>query len=190
MFKNMNFAHNLKKLRVQHNLMQKEFADIIGVSASTISAYEKGQKVPSINIVKKISETFNVTTDWLIGLTDDLRSTDFLTFKGILKSLTAIIAELDGCLEIAPSELENEISLRFSYDLFADTDDKKKMVVNYLIEFKKVYDLYKAETIDYEMYNMWIEKKVKEYAENYYANVAAKVGDEGLDSLPEDSLPF
>ena len=40
------------------------------VSNSTISSYERGDIAPSIDVVIKVAETFNVSTDYLLGLSD------------------------------------------------------------------------------------------------------------------------
>ena len=62
------FSTNLKKLRQEHSLSQKDFGESISVSAMAISSYESGAKSPSIDTVYRIAETYNVSIDWLCGL--------------------------------------------------------------------------------------------------------------------------
>lgn len=61
----------IKSLRKEHNLNQMEFAKILNISNSTLSQYETGQRVPSDDIKIKIANHFSVSSDYLLGITDD-----------------------------------------------------------------------------------------------------------------------
>lgn len=56
----------LKELRVNRGLSQKELAEIFGVSNTTISMYESGQREPDFEITVKFADFFNVSTDYLL----------------------------------------------------------------------------------------------------------------------------
>jgi transcriptional regulator with XRE-family HTH domain len=62
----MSLAKKLVSLRKEHNLTQKELAKSIGVHFSHMSRYERGISLPSIDVVKKIAQVFNVSTDYLL----------------------------------------------------------------------------------------------------------------------------
>lgn len=47
---------------------QAEMAGVFGVSQSAYSAWERGAKEPSLSTVGTICQTFNVSSDWLLGL--------------------------------------------------------------------------------------------------------------------------
>ena len=57
----------LKELRTNRGLSQKELAEIVGVSNSTISMYEMGQREPDFATVVKFADFFGVSTDYLLG---------------------------------------------------------------------------------------------------------------------------
>ena len=61
------FAKNLKDLRNNKNISQRELAEIVGVTQVAISQYEKGESVPRINIAMKLAETLGVTCEELCG---------------------------------------------------------------------------------------------------------------------------
>lgn len=61
------FGERLKQLRTSLNMSQRDFAEKIGVTASALSTYEKGQKNPSILVAINIAAAFNVSLDWLCG---------------------------------------------------------------------------------------------------------------------------
>ena len=49
-------------------MTQSDLAERLGVTKSVISAYETGLRMPSYDILIKISRIFRVTTDYLLGL--------------------------------------------------------------------------------------------------------------------------
>ena len=57
----MELGEQLKKLREKLNISQDRFGKRIGVTGKTVSAYETGKIIPSLEILKKISEEYNVT---------------------------------------------------------------------------------------------------------------------------------
>ncbi len=64
------FAHRLKELREQKGLKQKELAKLINVSQKTISAYETGRAQPPMQTLQELAKIFDVTVDFLLGITD------------------------------------------------------------------------------------------------------------------------
>ncbi len=61
----------IKNLRERSGLNQKELALKLQIANSTMSQYESGQRIPSDDLKLKIAELFNVSTDYLLGRTDD-----------------------------------------------------------------------------------------------------------------------
>ena len=59
----------LKELREQKNLTQAQLSKILNISASTIGMYGQGRRFPDENLLKHISQYFNVSIDYLLGLT-------------------------------------------------------------------------------------------------------------------------
>ncbi len=49
-----------------HALSQLQMSDRLNMSQSTYSRYENGQTHPTSSTILKVSEEFNVTTDWLL----------------------------------------------------------------------------------------------------------------------------
>ncbi len=63
-------ARQLKKLKVI------EAAELLGISQPTLSAWETGNKAPSVEGVEKMADLYGVTTDFLLGRTDSEHSFD------------------------------------------------------------------------------------------------------------------
>ena len=58
---------NIKKLRLARGLNQVEFAKAMGVSKQCVSNWENDNVMPSIEMLVKIADFFNVTTDYVLG---------------------------------------------------------------------------------------------------------------------------
>ena len=61
----------LTKLRVKRGMTQKGLAQILNVTPSAVSGYETGRNSPSDEIKCKIAELFEISLDYLLGLTDE-----------------------------------------------------------------------------------------------------------------------
>ena len=63
---------NLKLLRKQHNLSQKEIGNIFHASQNTVSQWENGTRKPSYDIIQEIADYFDVSVDYLLGRQEQL----------------------------------------------------------------------------------------------------------------------
>ncbi|MCI6362869.1 helix-turn-helix domain-containing protein [Intestinimonas butyriciproducens] len=61
------FGELLAELRKDKSMTQHELADVLHVSAGTISNYETGVHFPDIEKLVNLADFFNVTTDYLLG---------------------------------------------------------------------------------------------------------------------------
>ena len=85
---------NIKSLRLSYNLSQVELASALGVRKQCISNWENDYIQPSVEMLIKIAKYFNVTTDYLLGLTgDNTVNMDGLTEKEIAH-IKLLIADL------------------------------------------------------------------------------------------------
>lgn len=62
------FCERLKELRKEKNLSTVALGKILIVSSSTISRWENGEILPSIDHLYNIAKYFKVSADYLIGL--------------------------------------------------------------------------------------------------------------------------
>lgn len=66
----MCFSKRLKELRLANGETQKELANAIEVGRTTISEYESGKIVPKQEGLLKIANHFNVSVDYLTGVSN------------------------------------------------------------------------------------------------------------------------
>lgn len=58
----------LKTLRMQKGYSQRKVAELIHVASSVMSAYESGEKTPSIDKFIALSNLYHVSVDYLLGI--------------------------------------------------------------------------------------------------------------------------
>lgn len=68
----------LKKLREQNNITQEELAKVVGVSQTTINAWEKGRQEPSLERSYFLIKYFNVNFDYLYG--NDFETQQYISY--------------------------------------------------------------------------------------------------------------
>ena len=69
--KNMeNFGEKLKDLRKERGWTQKKLAVLLGQAQSTIFYWEQNRQEPTISSLKKLCEVFDVSADYLLGITE------------------------------------------------------------------------------------------------------------------------
>ncbi len=64
------FGDRLRIVRKERNLKQSDLATKLNVSPSTIGMYEQGRRDPDTETVKFLANYFNVSTDWLLGVSN------------------------------------------------------------------------------------------------------------------------
>lgn len=138
------FADRLKELRNKLGLTQAQFVEELGITASALSAYEKNTKNPSIIVAKKIAEKYNVSLDWLCGLSDEKsKETKIMTYSDIINICNTYKN---------PSKLMDKF-----------LSEMQKNLVEYLRESEHMCKLIKDGLIDNELYDLWLEKTIKKY---------------------------
>lgn len=64
----MDFGNKLKELRTQNGLTQQQLATQLGVTKSVVSFYERQERTPSPDILRKLAAVFHVSSDFLLGI--------------------------------------------------------------------------------------------------------------------------
>ncbi|AYO30843.1 XRE family transcriptional regulator [Biomaibacter acetigenes] len=72
-------GQRIKQLRLENNLTQEDFGKLFGIVKSTVSMYESDKSIPDDEIKKKIAEYFQVTLDWLMGISEIRNPADKIT---------------------------------------------------------------------------------------------------------------
>lgn len=136
----------LKQLRQEKKITQSELSKALNVAKTTIASYEQGINEPGLSMLVKISQYFDVTTDYLIGLSEG-RSVDNQEISqkiGINDEAINTLRQLKKLSLINVhnrSQMENVNALIGDFDalsaisdyLISPIDNKKYVVCKYYI---------------------------------------------------------
>ena len=78
---NLNFAENFKNLRKKKNITQEKLAEVLGVSAQSVSRWEVGICYPDLELLPSIANFFGVTIDSLLSNDADSKKNDVKIFR-------------------------------------------------------------------------------------------------------------
>lgn len=62
----------IRNLREDHDLTQKQVAQLLNCSQQVYSNYELGQRDIPTDVLIKISKFYNVSTDYILGISDNI----------------------------------------------------------------------------------------------------------------------
>lgn len=106
----MNIENKIKQIRKNNKLTQKEFAKEIDVSEISVRKYEAGERNPSVGVLIKIANKFNVP---LGELSENIDIDDFKKIKDMLlrKKSSFRVDNFDNNFILQRiDELQNKIS--------------------------------------------------------------------------------
>ena len=92
----------IKLLRVKNGYSVKDVCAVLGLPDRTYRAYELGERTPSIELICKIADYYNVTVDWLLGR-EIVKNSDF---EDCQRRIFKDLAEIKRCQEDISNCLE------------------------------------------------------------------------------------
>lgn len=111
-------GEKLKQLRIKNNLKQSDLAKILDVTQGAIGMYENNKRNPSPELIVKLAEYFNVTTDYLLGHT----KTDY-SVNANIPEMPSIVYEDNSNYDIIDKTKHNESEFIDNLDTFLDSLD-------------------------------------------------------------------
>ena len=101
------FSYRLTVLLDENNMSQTQLAKKIGTSNVTICRYLTCERIPRLDVVTKIAAVFNVSLDYLLGLSDDkdIKNSNIDTDFNIAISIKELYS-LDKSSYLSKSQIE------------------------------------------------------------------------------------
>ena len=66
-----NVPQRLKELRLENGMTQQQIASLLNIKQQSYTRYECGTGEPSLQTLIKLAEIFSVSTDYLLGISDE-----------------------------------------------------------------------------------------------------------------------
>ncbi|MBC3796465.1 helix-turn-helix domain-containing protein [Acetobacterium tundrae] len=114
------FGQRLKVLRESKGMTQQELADILNLSVGTVGMYEIDKRLPNNKNREKIAKYFNVSSDYLLGNTDDP------TPARDLERDLLYVQDVESQWHAFVNEYSNGTSMFYQYE---NVDDEQKLAI-------------------------------------------------------------
>jgi len=85
-----SLAEKVKLLREHIKLTQSDLARQMGLTRSSVNAWEMGLSVPSTQYIVELAKTFGVSTDYLLGM----EAGATINVEGLSEEKVALVVEL------------------------------------------------------------------------------------------------
>ncbi len=149
------FSERFSLLRKKEGASQAEFSKKLGISRVSIGLYESGERLPDMVGLRKIAIACGVSSDWLIGLSNDKEqeksAIDELNLSAAAIENLKRISEVNGCEEYRP--FPNILSYIFEDDLFERIIYDVEMAMNTATHAEIIEDSVKTTPTQEQMFN-------------------------------------
>lgn len=116
-------SSRLKHLRKINNKTQKQVADFIGITRPAFTAYEIGKREPDNKILQKIADYFEVTTDYLLGRSNEPELTE-IEDKERDSEVERLLKIIESLPEDKRKKIEEDISKYGQYLIDKEQEGK------------------------------------------------------------------
>lgn len=88
-------SERIKLLRESNGLTQSELAKQLGLTRSSINAWEMGLSIPSTQYIVELSKLFNVSSDFILGI----ESKAVISVEGLSNKQVVAIKQIVDCFK-------------------------------------------------------------------------------------------
>lgn len=168
------FGKRLREARQNVNKSQRDISEAIGISAQMVSAYEKQERKPSIEVAAALAGELGVSLDYLCGI-QNVQPKKFIYEP--LSEMLSYIGKLSGYFDCSCAVKRVSLSEEESYDVQCGeyewetvTEEdvavlyiKDHCVTDFVRNWIKMYSLYKEKVISREILEAWYCGEIERY---------------------------
>ncbi len=101
------FSYRLTVLLDENNMSQTQLAKKVGTTNVTICRYINGERIPRIDVVSKIASVFNVSLDYLLGISENVDTENLTKNQDVdIAILMKSLYSLDGNTHLSRKQIE------------------------------------------------------------------------------------
>ncbi len=94
-----HLGDKIKYMREQSGMTQSELARQLGLSRSSVNAWEMGLSIPSTQFIVELAKIFHVSADYLLGIED----TATISVSGLTEKQVTAVLDVVQCFRDAKS---------------------------------------------------------------------------------------
>jgi len=178
----LEYSYRLAELRRKAGKTQREVVEEIGGTPAALSAYEKGTKMPSMDVAIKLADYYKVSLDYIFRALEAEYDTPS-TYADVLRCLFKISkAELSMSVS-AIETMEDDIARLELYDDY---------LVSIFNTWRGLLESNRSGQVDDEVLELWEKKKMEQAAEKRTPNAQEAIDAFVTTHTPvtEEDLPF
>lgn len=122
------FARRIREQREKRGISQNEMAIILNIKETAYQHYEYGRVKPKVETLTKMAEFFEVSTDFLLGLTDNNETKRSKFEDNIKKSISTILRAERKKIGITQKQMADQLNL--GYTTYQQYENCKRMPMN------------------------------------------------------------
>lgn len=88
-------AEKIKLLRESKNMTQTDIAKKLGITRSSVNAWEMGISIPSTQYIVELALLFNISSDYILGIPKN----SSINIEGLSEKEVSVIAGMIECLK-------------------------------------------------------------------------------------------
>ena len=101
------FSYRLTVLLDEHNMSQTQLAKKVGTTNVTICRDINGERIPRIDVASKIASVFNVSLDYLLGISENVDTENLTKNQDVdIAILMKSLYSLDGNTHLSKKQIE------------------------------------------------------------------------------------
>ena len=101
------FSYRLTVLLDENNMSQTQLAKKVGTTNVTICRYINGERIPRIDVASKIASVFNVSLDYLLGISENVDTENLTKNQDVdIAILMKSLYSLDGNTHLSKKQIE------------------------------------------------------------------------------------
>lgn len=156
---NQIFSENLKTARNEKKLTYVALSSKVGISGTSLSAYERGTKSPTIDNASRLAEALGVSLDWLCGF-DEMKKKNATDF---LKILVLADSRLTGGIQMDTFVLDKGATRTGGAIKCSKLTIYNEEVSNFIDAYKFLLEPYKNGQIDKNVFEPLLESVIEKF---------------------------
>lgn len=169
------FHEKLAEARKARNMSQRQLAEAAGLSSGSVSAYEKGIKIPTVDSAGRIAAALGVSLDWLLNDAPiaEAQMPDAGCVGDVARAFVTLVQA--GLFESAQIQYHHVVDVqnnwRDSSDVPLGCPDEKctltieqeadAPIVKFLAGLYKMGNLVGDGTLDKDIFHTWLERELE-----------------------------
>lgn len=160
-----SFSDRIRKLRQDMDITQSELANKLGITTTALSFFESGSRIPNIEVLRNMATIFNVSSDYLLGLSEKKEtSSDLKTYADMIRHIIPLLEQSNIWyiwLEDMPYNAGEQVHGLGTSD---------NIILDFLSDYEKMSELTNKNSVPGDLFQAWIDSRLQTLKDTLLSN--------------------